>query len=513
MEGCGKVRNVLWYLVFTGFAINYMFRLNLNIGIVSMVQNRQSKLINSSHSNECFQVLSTSTATGTNNTNITILTSRLRDESRFNWDEKQQGLVLGGFFWLHWICQVPGGMLAQKYGTKLVFGLSNVTPCLLSFLVPICARLDYRVLVVLRAFQGLIGGLSWPAMHHLVANWIPPNERSKFVTAYMGSSIGAAVTYPLFGLLISWFDWPSIFYVTGAFGILWFIAWWLLVYDSPALHPRISETEKTFILNSLGKTITNRKISTPWKKIVLSRPMWMNIVAQWGNIWGLFTLITQAPTYFRYIHGWDIRMTGLLSGIPHLCRTTFAIIMSTIGDYLLQKSIMSRTNVRKMATGVCCIGQGLFVLGLGLSGCNSTAAIICLTAATGVSGAVSTGPLPSFVDISPNFASIMLGISNMVSVIPGFVSPFIVGILTYQNQTVGQWQLVFYISTVMLVVPGVLYQFFSSAELQEWNSATEEEQDYDLKKMEPLMPIDTIVKQNKGVLQHEENHKTEIIKE
>jgi len=23
-------------------------------------------------------------------------------------------------------------------------------------------------------------------MHHLAANWIPPNERSKFVTAYMG---------------------------------------------------------------------------------------------------------------------------------------------------------------------------------------------------------------------------------------------------------------------------------------------------------------------------------------
>ena len=23
-------------------------------------------------------------------------------------------------------------------------------------------------------------------MHHLASNWIPPNERSKFVTAYMG---------------------------------------------------------------------------------------------------------------------------------------------------------------------------------------------------------------------------------------------------------------------------------------------------------------------------------------
>jgi hypothetical protein len=52
-----------------------------------------------------------------------------------------------------------------------------------------------------------------------------------------------------------------------------------------------------------------------------------------------------------------------------------------------------------------CIGQGAFMLGLAFSGCNSTAAIAFSTIATAVSGAVSTGPLASFIDISPNFAS------------------------------------------------------------------------------------------------------------
>jgi hypothetical protein len=51
------------------------------------------------------------------------------------------------------------------------------------------------------------------------------------------------------------------------------------------------------------------------------------------------------------------------------------------------------------------IGQGLFTLGLAFSGCNATAAIVLSTAATAVSGAVTTGPLASFIDISPNFAS------------------------------------------------------------------------------------------------------------
>lgn len=34
---CCSVRTVLWYLVFTGMAVNYMTRINLNIALVSMV--------------------------------------------------------------------------------------------------------------------------------------------------------------------------------------------------------------------------------------------------------------------------------------------------------------------------------------------------------------------------------------------------------------------------------------------------------------------------------------------
>ncbi|KAJ9584072.1 hypothetical protein L9F63_021589, partial [Diploptera punctata] len=468
--GCMSVRDIMWYLVFTGFAMNYMFRLNINIGIVSMVKTRKS-ISKTALSNVCNQEILISNLDNT--TNVTTTPIHDYDESRFDWDEKQQGVILASFFWCFWIMQVPGGVLAQRYGTKLVYGFSNFIPCLLSFFIPFCARLDYRVLSILRGIQGFIAGLTWPAMHHLAANWIPPNERSKFVTAYMGSSVGAAITYPLSGLLINWFDWPAVFHVTGIFGTIWFIAWWLLIYDSPAQHPRISEKEKSEIIKKLGESYTEKrlKIKTPWKKILLSRPMWMNILAQWGNIWGLFTLMTQAPTYFKLIHGWDIRMTGFLSGMPHLARVSFAILMSFIGDFLLRKSYMSRTNVRKWAAAWCCIGQGLFTLGLVFCGCNSIAAIIFSTIATGVSGSVSTGPLASFIDISPNYASIMLGISSMVSVVPGFISPIIVGHLTYENQTVEAWEAVFLISTIMLIVPGVLYTFFSSSELQDWNTS------------------------------------------
>lgn len=128
--------------------------------------------------------------------------------------------------------------------------------------------------------------------------------------------------------------------------------------------------------------------------------------------------------------------TGILSGIPHICRMIFAYIFSVIGDYLLQRNLMSRTNVRKMGGTFCCVVNGFFVLALAYSGCNSMAAILFLTLATMVHGAVSTGPLANIIDMSPKYAGILLGISGMITVVPGFVSPIVVGILTLGN--VGQ---------------------------------------------------------------------------
>lgn len=45
------------------------------------------------------------------------------------------------------------------------------------------------------------------------------------------------------------------------------------------------------------------------------------------------------------------------------------------------------------------------MIGLSFAGCDRILAVVFLTCATMVQGAVSTGPLASFVDLSPNFAS------------------------------------------------------------------------------------------------------------
>ncbi|KAL1516863.1 hypothetical protein ABEB36_000702 [Hypothenemus hampei] len=466
-----------------------MIRINLNIAIVAMIQAQPKD--NISLTSECLSNNLSSIINTDNYTTLTFPGNFSQDDfmestsvlpfdksnnnydkthEKFAWNEKIQGYVLGSFFWLHWTTQIPGGLLASKYGTKLVFGLSNFAGVVLCFFIPYFAKYGSMSLMILRLIQGVLCGFAWPSMHDMTARWIPPNERSNFVTAYLGSSVGAAITYPICGYIIHNWGWEWVFYSSSAFGTTWFIFWWAMVHDSPSQHPRISSQEKEYILRSLGQSVAKKKAPVPWAAILKNRTVWMNILAQWGGLWGLFTLMTQAPTYFKFIHGWNIKATGVLSGLPHVLRMLFAYIFSQIGDYLLRTNKMKRTNVRKLATAFCCIGQGVFMLALAYSGCHSMAAIVFLTMAVAMHGSVSTGPLASIVDISPNYAAVLMGFLNTAGAVVGFFTPVVVGFLTFQNQTTPQWQKVFWVSSLWLFLSGFLYIFFTKSELQSWNS-------------------------------------------
>ncbi|EDV36790.1 uncharacterized protein Dana_GF11776 [Drosophila ananassae] len=485
-----SARTVLWYMTFMGFIVNYMIRINLNITIVDMIVGHGA------------DTAGNSTALANSSALAALPEIRERfslerwfldwanipyEKEGFRWTGKQQGALLGSFFWAHWTLQIPGGILATKYGTKLIFGWANGIGVFCCFLIPIVSYSSYTGLIVLRVFQGWITGLAWPSMHVLTAKWIPPNERSKFVSAYLGSSVGVALFYPIFGYIIDWTCWEWVYYICGIVGTAWFIAWQFLVFDSPAEHPRIAESERRYIEKSLGASVQNTSPGpTPWLAIATSRPVWCNVVAQWGGIWGLFTLMTHAPTYFRLIHHWNIRATGFLSGLPHLMRMLFAYVFSVLADYLLRTDRLSRTNVRKLATFMCCGVKGLIVLALAYFGYNATAAILLVTVATMFHGAVSSGPLASMVDLSPNYAGIVLGVSGMIGGMPGFISPWIVGQLTNDNQTIEAWKNVFLISSAMLTGSGIIYVLFSESTLQPWNSGCHQLPDPGLKELQHL---------------------------
>lgn len=41
---------------------------------------------------------------------------------------------------------------------------------------------------------------------------------------------------------------------TGSFGIFWYLFWLLVSYESPAMHPSISEEERKYIEDAIGES-------------------------------------------------------------------------------------------------------------------------------------------------------------------------------------------------------------------------------------------------------------------
>ncbi|KAK0082272.1 hypothetical protein PV325_010772 [Microctonus aethiopoides] len=469
-------RTVLWWMVFSGIGINFMMRVQLNLVIVAVVvPPHKTSIIG-----QCNGVIEDNN-TWQNNSPIIPddyqqyhenNSQKIQKSHLFPWNEYEQGLATGAFYWIHMLSEIPGGMLARKYGTKSVFGIGNLLTILLGFLLPVAMNYHLYALIIIRVIQGFVGGLAYPAAHNMAAKWIPCNERSKFVSAYMGAGVGIGLAYPMCAFIINYIGWEAVFYISSIFGIVWYLAWYYLVFDTPMQHPRISEEERIYIENNLETSMdyASENKSVPWRRIFTSVPFWMAIFANWSTVWGYYTLITEAPAYFAFVHGWNINEVGILSGLPHFFTMIFGWFFAQFSDWLLRTERMTVTNVRKLATFCCTGAPALMVLGLSFSGCHPILAIIFIMIGIASVGSSSSGPLVNLVDLSPNYASVLLGITGLIVDCAGFLSPLFVGLMINNNQTIGQWQIIFVITALNMVVGFLLYYIWGTAKQQPWNN-------------------------------------------
>lgn len=170
-----------------GFMLNYALRVNLTIAIVEMVQPQ-----NNTQTPEDTITTTETLSENVTSSNIAAFTAddknRIEDiyEDKFPWDSYQQNFVLGCFFWGYILTELPGGRLAELIGGRRVFGHSMLWASLLTLITPLAAHLNYVVLIIVRVVLGFMLGASWPAIHPLAAVWIPPMERSRFMSNMMG---------------------------------------------------------------------------------------------------------------------------------------------------------------------------------------------------------------------------------------------------------------------------------------------------------------------------------------
>jgi len=171
----------------------------------------------------------------------------------FKYNDFEKGLVLSAFFYGYITSQLLGGFIAAKGHGVRVFALGLLSTSVLTVLTPLAAP-NLPLMVALRIVEGMGEGVTFPAMHMLLGRWTPSKERTILSSVvYSSCYMGTVIAQPVTGWLCeSSFlgGWPASFYVFGVTGTVTALLFIWLVYESPDVHPGMSEHERAYIKSS-----------------------------------------------------------------------------------------------------------------------------------------------------------------------------------------------------------------------------------------------------------------------
>ena len=164
--------------------------------------------------------------------NITVAQQFIAKE--FVFSDVEIGYIFSGFLIGYSIFQIPGGVLGDRFGPRLVLGCFGiwwaVTTVLTGFLpgrVWHAAGMVLAVLLALRFLHGIGEAATYPVAMTAVSNWFPARQHA-FINAliFTGSTAGSAFAPPLVAHIMQALGWRAAFYLTAilplAVAAFWF---------------------------------------------------------------------------------------------------------------------------------------------------------------------------------------------------------------------------------------------------------------------------------------------------
>lgn len=400
---------------------------------------------------------------------------------QYNWSSGEKGFVLSSFYIGYILGQMPGGWVATRFGGKRVFLAGVMATAILTLFVPlaVCSGVmcpdstNYLTrLQFLRIITGLVESVTYPAFYVMSAQWVPAPERSRLMgIASCGNLMGTAVAFPLCSWLADAYGWEWVFYVFGALGLVWCVAWQLLTASTPAEHSCISHAEKAYIEAHRPTTTKAGKqsVKVPYfqlmKAFVTTPASLALFINHFGCNWGLYLLLNELPSFLTDVYSFDLTSSGLLEAMPYLLMAGVSAVVGLFADAITVKH--GRTLARKICQVISSAVPALIFVILGYVPTDAKfLAVAMVIIAVGSSGFYGAGFIPNSLDISPRWSGILYSVSNTFATIPGIVAPLIAGaVVTSKPGTQGEYRIVFYITAALYVVNVITWLLWSTGEV------------------------------------------------
>ncbi|MGI4861592.1 MAG: MFS transporter [Janthinobacterium lividum] len=259
----------------------------------------------------------------------------------FHLGPAQLGVVLSSFYLSYALMQIPGGWLADRFGSKVVVMTAIVLWSVFTILTGFAWSLTS--LLVIRFVFGFGEGGYPPATLKGIAEAYPRAERPK-MTGFMMSSnyVGSFLAPLIIAPLIIYAGWRQAFFMMGVVGIVFAIGYLLTVRRT------VDDT------NQAASTTDSLDLKVSKKELLRMPLLWKILIVWFGLSLVNKGLDAWMPTYLLTARGLNLKAVGLLVPLPFIT----ASIATAMGGWVMTRYFDGREKYLMMGG---CILTGIFL--------------------------------------------------------------------------------------------------------------------------------------------------------
>ena len=371
----------------------------------------------------------------------------------FNLSPVEVGAVISAFFFGYAIFQLPGGLLADKFGPRkvMVGGITWWT----FFAVLTGFANSMSPMLAIRALFGIGEGVYPASSWKMIANWFPVKERSTANGIMMSSNFFGPAIAPLFvvAIMASW-GWRAVFYCLLIPGVIMVFLLYKYCTDSPGTHPTVSK-EEVALINEDSPTPT---AANDIKKVTFRQALSSSIVWKCFIVWFFFDItfwgfMSWVPSYLVNERGYEMVKMGITASIPFFAGTAGLIFGGWFADKYCPNNRPLYVSVSNLLAGISvfCTYHASAEMVLPVM---SIAGFLIAVAFASIWGLPMT-VLPKEVMGSAT------GFINIAGQIAGFIAPLLLGFLI---QTTGTYYSAFMVLAGSPIVAAVLSLFIKKSD-------------------------------------------------
>ncbi|XP_030754153.1 putative inorganic phosphate cotransporter [Sitophilus oryzae] len=343
--------------------------------------------------------------------------------------------------------------------------------------IPLAAKwLGLGGVIVCRLIQGGAQGGFEPLSICVGGLWIPSEERARLSFAGVGfASLANMLGSILVGIISkSWMGWPWGFYFLAIINMSYTVIWVLFFHNKPETHPTITPEEKRYIQVSLSQQ-PGKNIPTPWKKIVLSIPVWAIIISLIGTNFSMVYKGSYKTIFLSEIMKFDIQANGIVQAIPTLVACISGIFVSTLCDLTVKRRWLSRLNARRFFQifGSTVYALCPIIMTFIPAEYNKWAVVMMSIQDVFLIVFIIGGSNINTFEISPVFAGVIHGMATTCASLVALLAPYIYKWVVSDPTNVQEWRLSFFINALITITSGLIYGVMASVKRQNWEGEAE----------------------------------------